>query len=75
MCKQPKSKSVQTTGLNTEPCLYGDLLSVIDDMKFNYEILLSRVDALQSLANSQIACSQNDKTVNLEIELIEERKI
>ena len=49
------------------------LQSVIDDMKLNYEILLSRVDALQSLANSQIACPQNDKTVNLEIELIEER--
>ena len=38
-----------------------------------YEILLSWVDALQSLANSQSTCSQNDEMVNLEIELIEER--
>ena len=79
MYKQPKSKTVnnssQTTGPDTEQCLCGDLLSVIDDMKLNYEILLSRVDALQSLANSQTACSQNndDETVNFEIEFIEER--
>ena len=79
MYNQPKSKTVincsQTTGPDTQQCLCGDLLSVIDDMKLNYEILLSRVDALQSLANSQTACSQinDDETVNFEMEFIEER--
>ena len=48
--------------------------SDIDDMKVMYEILLSRVEALQSLANSQSTCScSRNEMVNLEIELIEER--
>ena len=76
MHKQSKcvNNSSQTTGLDTKQCLCSDLLTVIADMKLNYEILLSRVDALQSLANSQTACSQNDdEAVNFEIEFIEER--
>ena len=70
MCKQPSPKYVdqssQTVDPNREQCLCVDLLSEFDNMKINFEIILTRVDALQSLANTQAICFNNDNIVHLE---------
>jgi hypothetical protein len=42
-------------------------------MKINFEIILTRVDALQSLANTQAICINNDNIVHLESVLDGER--
>ena len=63
MCKQPSPKYVdqssQTVDPNREQYLCVDLLSEFDNMKINFEIILTRVDALQSLANTQAICFNN----------------
>ena len=70
MCKQPSPKYVdqssQTVDPNREQCLCVDLVSEFDDMKINFEIVLTRIDALQSLANTQAICFGNDNVVHLE---------
>ena len=70
MCKQPSPKYVdqssQTVDHNREQCLCVDLLSEFDNIKVNFEIILTRVDALQSLANTQAICFNNDNIVHLE---------
>ena len=43
-----------------------DLVSEFDDMKIKFEIVLTRIDALQSLANTQAICFGNDNVAHLE---------
>ncbi len=43
-----------------------DLLSEFNNMKINFKIILTRVDALQSLANMQAICFNYDNIVHLE---------
>ena len=73
MYKQPSPKyvdqSTQTVDPNREQCLCVDLVSEFDNMKINFEIILTRIDALQSLANIQAICFCNDNIVHLESEL------
>ena len=70
MYKQPSPKYVdqssQTVDPKREQCLCVDLVSEFDDMKINFEIVLTRTDALQSLANTQAICFGNDNVVHLE---------
>ena len=49
-----------------EQCLCVDLVSEFDDMKIKFEIVLTRIDALQSLANTQAICFGNDNVAHLE---------
>ena len=73
MYKQPSPKyvdqSTQTVDPNREQCLCVDLVSELDNMKINFEIISTRIDALQSLANIQAICFRNDNTGHLESEL------
>ena len=70
MYKQPSPKYVdqssQTVDSNREQCLFVDLVSEFDDMKIKFEIVLTRIDALQSLANTQAICFGNDNVAHLE---------
>ena len=70
MYKQPSPKYVdqssQTVDPNSEQCLCVDLVSEFDNMKINFEIILTRIDALQSLSNTQAICFGNDNIVDLE---------
>ncbi len=70
VCKQQSPKYVdqssQTVGSNREQCLCVDLLSEFNNMRTNFKIILTRVDALQSLANTQAICFNNDNIVHLE---------
>ena len=68
MYKQPSPKYVDqsslTVGPNSEQCLCVDLVSEFDNIKINFEIILTRIDALQSLANTQAICFGSDNIVH-----------
>ena len=62
MCKQSKyvDQSSQTVDPNREQCLCVDLLSEFDNMKINFEIILTRGDAPDSSTVPNTASNAKD---------------